>query len=184
MRRIVLLGLVVATALVAVSASSAIGAGGGKNGNAFTAKLIGYEEVASISTVGRGQFHARLDGTTLRYTLSFRGLEGGNTLFAHIHFGQPGVNGGVSAFLCGGSPPASDKPACPNGGGTIEGTIDAADVIGPSTQGIAAGELHELVEAMRKGFAYANVHTTTYGGGEIRGQISFRGRHKGRGHDD
>ena len=34
---------------------------------------------------------------------------------------------------------------------------------------------------MRKGFAYANVHTATYGGGEIRGQI--KARHKGRGDD-
>ncbi len=29
----------------------------------------------------------------------------------------------------------------------------------------------ELVQAMRAGVTYANIHTTTFGGGEIRGQI-------------
>ena len=178
MRRMVLLGLVAAATLVVVGASTAIGAGSGKNGNAFTARLIGYEETpAAISTVGRGLFTARLDGNTIKYTLTYRGLEGGNTLFAHIHFGARATSGGISAFLCGGAPPASDKGPCPNGGGTVEGTIDAADVIGPANQGIAATEIHELLEAMRKGVAYANVHTATYGSGEIRGQIKFRGRH-------
>jgi hypothetical protein len=184
MRRIVLLGLVVATAVAAVSASSAIGAGSDRNGGTFSARLNGYEETPSISTVARGVFTARLDGGTIKYTLSYRGLEGGNTLFAHIHFGGPGVAGGVSAFLCGGAAPSSDKPACPNGGGTVEGTIDAADVIGPAAQGIAPSEIHELIEAMRAGFAYANVHTATYGPGEIRGQIVSKGRHKGRWSDD
>lgn len=37
-------------------------------------------------------------------------------LFAHIHVGRPGTNGGVAAFLCGGG----DKPACPLSGTTPE----------------------------------------------------------------
>jgi hypothetical protein len=45
-------------------------------------------------------------------------------------------------------------------------------VIGPDAQGIAPGEFAELVRAMRAGVTYANVHTTTHGGGEIRGQIT------------
>ena len=32
----------------------------------------------------------------------YEGLQGGNSLFAHVHFAQRGVNGGVSFFLCGG----------------------------------------------------------------------------------
>jgi hypothetical protein len=148
--------------------------------DSFRARLTGYEEVPSISTAAAGRFRARLssDGTTLRYELTYSNIQ--NAFQAHIHFGQRGVVGGVSAFLCGGSPPASDKPPCPPTGGTVTGTIDAGDVIGPSGQGISAGEFGELLAAMRAGFTYANVHTLMAGapagpgnlpGGEIRGQI-------------
>ena len=88
-------------------------------------------------------------------------------LFAHIHFGQRSVNGGVAAFLCGGG----SKPACPQSG-TVTGTIVPTDVIGPVGQGIAAGEFDELVAAIRAGRAYANVHSTKFPGGEVRGQIN------------
>jgi CHRD domain len=193
MRKVLLLASVGAVALMVVGASYAVQAGG--KGNGFSARLTGPEETPmSISTNARGTFTARLDGNTIKYVLSYRGLEGGNTLFAHIHFGQRATSGGVSAFLCGGAPPASDKGPCPNGGGTVEGTIDPADVIGPAGQGIAAGEIHELIEAMRTGYAYANVHTETYQPGEIRGQIDGgkgkkgkrddRGKRRGGGGDD
>jgi hypothetical protein len=174
MRKILLLASVAPLALILVGASYAVQAEG--KGGSFSARLVGFEETPmSISTNARGTFTARLDGNTIKYVLSYRGLEGGNTLFAHIHFGQRATSGGVSAFLCGGAPPASDKGPCPNGGGTVEGTIDPADVVGPAGQGIAGGEIHELIEAMRAGYAYANVHTETYQPGEIRGQID-RGR--------
>jgi hypothetical protein len=48
-------------------------------------------------------------------------------------------------------------------------------VIGPADQGIDPGEFDELVRAMRAGVTYANVHTTRFGGGEIRGQIKAGG---------
>ena len=106
----------------------------------------------------------------IHYQLHYEDFEAaeGATTFSHIHFGQRGVAGGVSAFLCGGG----DKPAVHSATqGDFEGDIDAADVIGPAGQGIAAGEMDELLRAMRKGYAYANVHTTLNGPGLIRGQI-------------
>jgi hypothetical protein len=54
----------------------------------------------------------------------------------------------------------------------VSGVITAAQVVGPSAQGIQAGEFAELVQALRAGAAYAKVHTTTFAAGEIRGQIS------------
>lgn len=147
-------------------------------GRSFKATLTGYEEVPSVSTIASGEFRAQLsaDGTTLSYELTYGNIT--NAFAAHIHFGQMSVNGGVSAFLCGGG----DKPACPPTGGTVTGVIDAADVIGPTGQGIAAGQFDELLAAMRAGVSYANVHTTDgvdppnqgpgdFPGGEIRGQI-------------
>ena len=71
-------------------------------------------------------------------------------------------------FLCGGG----GQPACPaTTSGTVTGTITAANVTGPTTQGIAAGDLTSALEALREGNAYANMHTTNIPGGEIRGQV-------------
>ena len=44
-------------------------------------------------------------------------------------------------------------------------------MIGPAAQLVAAGELAELVRAIKAGVTYANVHTTAVASGEIRGQI-------------
>jgi hypothetical protein len=138
----------------------------GDSDQVFRASLNGYLEVPSISTTARGSFSAEVKGSTIRYKLTFSDL-GSNSLFAHIHFARPDVNGGVAAFLCGGG----DKPACPVRGGTVRGVIDPTDVIGPGGQGIAGGEFAELVRAMRNGATYANVHSVNYTGGEIRGNI-------------
>ena len=137
----------------------------------FHAELNGFQEVPSISTVGFGEFDAWLvNDTTLRYVLQYAGLEGGATLFAHVHFAQRSVNGGVSFFLCGGG----DKPPCPPVAGRIEGEVTPEDVVGPNVQGIEATSFAEIVRAMRAGHSYANVHTTRWGGGEIRGQVNDR----------
>ena len=94
---------------------------------------------------------------------------------SHIHFGQPSVAGGISVWLCGNPPltPPAGTALCPNpgDGAEVTGTLTAANVVGPVGQGIAAGEFAELIRAIRKGDAYANVHSTKFPGGEIRGQI-------------
>ena len=175
----VLISLLAAAGLTLVAAAAlADRGGGGGGGTSFGARLTGFQETPSESTPGRGTFRARIvNGNTIHYTLHYEGFEAaeGSTLFAHVHFGQQGVAGGVSAFLCGGG----DKPACTPTQGTFEGDIDAADVVGPAGQGIAAGEMNELIRAMRKGYTYANVHTTLNGAGLIRGQIGHgHGKHR------
>lgn len=157
-------------ALVALGGSAAASQTNPQRGEA--AQLSGFQEVPALSTTGEGTFRARLsaDGTSIRYRLEYGGLTS-TVSQAHIHFGQSGVNGGISAFLCTnlGNGPAGTQ-ACPEAG-TVTGTIVAADVVGPAAQGIAAGELEELVSAIRAGVAYANVHTATFPGGEVRGQL-------------
>ena len=162
MKKLYIVVLLSGLVALVVAGASAIGARGGKQPVAI---LTGYQEVPSLSTSARGTFRARIGRDSITFTLTYRGLET-NATAAHIHLGQPGVAGGVSAFLCGGA-----KPACPATSGTVQGTITAADVIGPAAQGIAPREFGELVRAVRAGATYVNVHSTRYTAGEIRGQI-------------
>ena len=159
--------LVVAASVAATifAVGAAVAAAGSRTH--VRAELSGYKEVPAISSTGDGTFRAEIRGQEIRYELTYGELEGGAVLFAHIHFGRPGTNGGVAAFLCGGG----DKPACPQGG-SVTGVIDAADVIGPAEQGIEPGEFRELVRAVRRGATYANVHTEAFPDGEIRGNVS------------
>ena len=161
--RVRTMGIAAVAASVALVVGAAVAMAVRTNADA---RLSGYEEVPAISTSGHGRFSAEIGGGRVRYTLRYDDLEGGDVLFAHIHLGRPATNGGVIAFLCGGG----DKPACP-ASGTVHGVIDAADVIGPVDQGIAPGEFRELVRAIRNHAAYVNVHTETYGTGEIRGNV-------------
>jgi len=48
-----------------------------------------------------------------------------------------------------------------------EGTITASDLVGP----LAGQPLSALIEAMRAGNTYVNVHTVQFPAGEIAGQI-------------
>ena len=157
-----LLMLAVATFVVVGSSAT------GQRRGFFRARLTGFNEVPSISTTGSGAFVARVNqaGDRIAYSLTYSNLDS-PAQAAHIHLGQPGVIGGIIAFLCGGG----DKPACPPTGGTVSGEIDPADVTGPANQGIEAGSMGEAVRALRAGFVYANVHSTRFPGGEIRGQV-------------
>lgn len=137
--------------------------------------LRSYEEVPSVSSGARGSFRADIDKTAsqITYELRYRDLEG-EVRQAHIHFGQRGVNGGVSVFLCqttASVDPTGLAPTCP-ASGTVTGVLTIANIIGPGGQGLAAGEFDELVAAIRAGVAYVNVHSTTFPGGEVRGQLN------------
>jgi hypothetical protein len=130
------------------------------------ARLTGFNEVPAVSTTGSGEFTATIHEDSVDWELTYRDLEGTITNASHIHLGQKDVNGGVSVFFCG-----TAATPCTPGSGTFSGTFTAADVIGPVGQGIAAGELAELIAAIRAGETYANVHTNKHPGGEIRGQV-------------
>jgi|SRR5215218_5226094 hypothetical protein len=180
MRRLrVKLAIGVAAIGVVVTAAAAVA---GDHARVKTA-LTGYEETPqAISTDGNGTLDVTISngGDAIDYELTYDDLEGGAVQQAHIHFGQEGVTGGVSAFLCSnlGNGPAGTQ-ACPPPPATVTGTITTDQIVGPATQGIAAGELDELIRAIRAGVAYGNVHTATYPTGEIRGQLDGD-----RGHGD
>ena len=49
----------------------------------------------------------------------------------------------------------------------VTGTITAADLVGP----LAGQQMSALIDAIRAGNTYFNVHTVVHQPGEIRGQI-------------
>lgn len=137
--------------------------------------LESYQEVPAISSTGKAAFVARINGDdSVSWQLRYSAMESDVTQ-SHIHFGQRGVNGGISVFLCTNLPNAPagvTVQPCPVAGGTISGTFDAGDVSGgASSQGLAAGEFDELLRAIRAGATYVNIHTVDRPGGEVRSQI-------------
>jgi len=175
---------VVATLAVGVAAlgiaAFALAGGSDAGFNHLTATMSGYQEVPSVSSSGTADFTADIskDGSSIAWQLSYSGLEG-DVQQSHIHFGQRSVTGGISVFLCTNllNGPAGTQ-TCPQEG-TISGTFRAADVsppigatAGARTQGINTGEYDELVRAIAAGKTYANLHTTTWPGGEIRAQLN------------
>ncbi|MEW2381487.1 CHRD domain-containing protein [Micromonospora sp. NPDC047707] len=195
-----------AGAAVAATAAGGVAMGGGKDdagdrrdwsdsrdrddakGERFDvrAKLDGYQEdPLTISTPGNGRFDAHVDERKkeIEFRLSYQDLEG-KINAAHIHFGGRHQSGGIIAFLCG-TPSKDGKGGAPKGTkeckaspAKVEGTIKPADVIGPQEQGIKPGEFDELVDAIKAGVTYVNVHTDKYPNGEIRGQIKKEDRKK------
>jgi len=157
------------------------------DGNKLEVRLSGYQEVpSSLSSGGAAEFEARirknhLGDISIPWELKYNDGFTTPVQQAHIHFGQRHTNGGISIFLCSnlGNGPAG-TPLCPPGPARIEGTATAADVIGPAGQLIAAGEIEEVVAAIRSGNAYVNIHTTMFPAGEIRGQFDDhpRGHHR------
>jgi len=177
--------LVVSVAVIALVSVSAIALGQGFK--RISEILTGYEETpAAISTTGNGTFTARIsnDESHIDWQLSYSDLQGA-VQQSHIHFGRKGTTGGITVFLCTnlGNGPAGTQP-CPAPPATISGTIVAADVSPniPATaaarnQGLNTGEMDELIQAIRAGATYVNVHSSTWPGGEIRSQIDGNSGH-------
>ena len=154
----------------------------------FRARLSGFNEVhfsagppatlrGAVSSTGRGTFRATLDrrSEAIHYKLTYDGLEGTVTQ-AHIHFGQHHTVGGITVWLCqtAGTPApaavAALTPQCVQEG-IVSGTITPAQILAVTGQGLDAGEFGELLRAIRAGASYANVHSSLFPPGEIRGQI-------------
>lgn len=133
----------------------------------FKTHLTGAQEAPNpVETRAQGQAIFRLseDGTSLDYKLIVANIQ--NVTQAHIHLGERGVAGGVVVWLYPSAPPAVLIPGRSQGV-LGEGTITAANFVGSLT----GDPFSDLVDNIRNGNAYVNVHTTQKGGGEIRGQL-------------
>lgn len=142
----------------------------------FRARLSSFGEVPPKLTDGKGRFTGKLsaDGNSISWTLTWTGLTGPAQM-AHIHFGQPQNTGSVVVFFCGGG----GRPACPDDaahGGSITGTWTTADIIAVAGQNVTAGDFAGFKRILRANLGYANIHTTLFPAGEIRGQVSVGDR--------
>lgn len=165
---------VLTLAAVAVAMVS-VGFANGSHFRDLRARLSGYQEVPTLSSAGSARLFARInrDETEIDWKLSYEDLESPVTQ-AHIHLGARAVNGPVIVFFCtnAGNGPVGTQ-LCPAAPATIEGTFTTVEVTGGGAgAGLEAGNLAELIAAIRAGATYANVHTTGRPGGEVRGQVS------------
>lgn len=134
----------------------------------FIAPMSPDQEVTTTPVESRARgvstFRLSRDGQALHYQILVNRLE--NVTMAHIHIAPAGANGPVAVWLYPDGPP----PMLIEGrtdGVLARGTITDARVIGP----LAGQGLEGLLEALRDGRAYVNVHTSRYPAGEIRGQV-------------
>jgi len=124
----------------------------------FAAVLSGANEVPPRTTAASGAGGFNLEGGTVTYSIEVHGLP--QITGAHIHSAAAGVNGPIRVrFL---DAPVT-SPLSAGDGILIEGSFTAANVTGVT--------FDQLIQQMRTGGAYLNVHSPTFPGGEIRGQI-------------
>lgn len=121
----------------------------GARAETFTAYLSGAQEVpaAATSATGYARIFVNESAGTLSFTVVFNGLSSTQTA-SHIH---------APAAIGANAPVAINFGAVGGTSGTITGTAS-----------ITPTQLAQL----RAGQGYVNVHTTNFGGGEIRGQLA------------
>ena len=126
-------------------------------GNALRAN-----EVPARNTPATGTAGLTFDGTTVRYSVKVDDLS--RTFMGHIHSAAAGTNGPIRVWLWPSTTPGQGPEVSFTDKTVIaEGSFTAANVTGIS--------FDALLNEMRSGNCYVNFHSTTYPGGEIRGQV-------------
>lgn len=179
-----------AAGLVVASASVAFTDDGPRRIREF---LTGFEEAPTVvATTGNGTFRAEIshDEQEIRYRLTFNDLEG-DVSQAHIHIGPDQVAGPVVLWLCQATARDTVNPTTPEctesnpldtRNGSVDGVLTAAQIRPQPANGVEPGDFADVVRLIRAGKTYVNVHSSKYGPGEIRSQISRgdeRGGHSG-----
>ena len=149
--------------------------------NPTTGAVTAANPTGAILSDGKGTVSLNLHkgAGTVDYTLTYSNVGAtppltGTVTQAHIHFGKARDSGGILVFFCTNlTPPVGPPtpPKCPLNSGTVTGTLTKADVVLISGQNVVAGDFDALEDALTSNTAYANIHTTALGAGEIRGQI-------------
>ncbi|MFT3788040.1 MAG: CHRD domain-containing protein [Tepidisphaeraceae bacterium] len=140
----------------------------------FTAVLDGPSEAPANASPGTGfaTVTLDLDLITMRVEATFTDLTG-TTTASHIH-GPTAVAGAGTAGVMTMTPSFTGFPLGVTSG-SIDQTYDltTAAAYNPAfitaSGGTVSDALNNLINTFESGKAYLNIHTTTFGGGEIRG---------------
>jgi glucose/arabinose dehydrogenase len=140
-----------------------------EGGDEFGAVMTGNEEVPPVPTSASALalFTLNPNGTLsyeIRATAPIQ-----NAMVAHIHLGARAQNGPVVLFLFG----PTNAQNFQAGDLIASGTASDTNVIARPN---FTPTIANLVERMRQGRAYVNLHTTAFPGGEIRGQAMITDR--------
>ena len=148
-------------------------------GEQRSASLTGAQEVppANSTAAGTAAFNINEARTQIDFTLTITTALP-NIREAHIHIAATGVNGPIVLDFCTTglvNPPNGVPlpPTCPTAPFTLSGSLTAANLraITPAITAAGVSSFADAVNNILSGNAYANVHTTAFPGGEIRGQI-------------
>jgi len=140
-------------------------------GLTFETRLEGANEVPPVETDTFGKAEFKFDEDLLEARFEVKVQAGVAITQSHIHCAPEDVNGPVMAFLFGLVP----------GGFNVDGNLAAFTLtdaniaaVGANcvpTIGMPINNLVDLVQAMRDGNIYVNVHSVAHPGGQIRGQL-------------
>lgn len=150
----------------------------------FTPTTPGGPTPADSKAQGEAVFLVNGDGTSVKFRLIASNID--NVIMSHIHCGRPGENGPIRMWLypvIGPTGAQADNGAGPHDGVLASGTFNPTGVTCPAS---AVGQTMSLLDAIRAGLTYVNVHTNDgvaplntgpgdFPGGEIRGQLDHAG---------
>jgi len=151
-------GTTMSTSMAATSAMMAT-----SGGMVFTANLVSSEEVPANTSPATGKATVTIspDGSSLHFVVEVANMQ--NVTLAHIHLAAKGQNGPVVV-------PFYTGPVKP---GSFTGTLAQGDATSSNLVGPLAGKtISDLVQNIKSGNCYVNVHNSAHPGGEIRGQLS------------
>ena len=171
MKRVLFAAVLLVVGMLPVAATASAEEAG--HGNGFAAHLTAAQEVQSPAVVsnasGTGTFRISDNDTKIHFRLTGRNFDPTHRIRqAHIHLAPKGQNGNIVLFLFPLTPAAGVNPE----GFSVSGTVTAADIVpAPAGSPAPTPTFPEIIAAIRAGNAYANIHTTAFPAGEIRGQL-------------
>jgi len=146
-------------------------AGAANAATVFNAWMNGATEVPPNASTASGFAIVSFNANWLTVDLKYDDLIGGNPAAAHIHCCiAPGNNVGVAVGF-------TNFPTTPSG--TYHNVFDlsltstyTSGFLNNFGGGTASGAATALLAGMNQGWAYTNIHNSTWPGGEIRGQLA------------